>query len=514
MASLWPMIGIALCIHVYLALVLVALARKTGTSNGGLAWLPIGNLYLMCAIGRKSAAWMLAMLIPFVNIIGILVAMPVIWGGIARRCGKSPALGWLMLVPPVSLLLPGYLAWTCEPALENRKEASSPPPRANKLATESAIAAQQACPRCHTPFVAGDAFCAECGCDLRKPVGRSVETEAVAAATRTSGPAMISDPNRRSELAPSTASREVTKPQSVPAPNAETSLWPGVIVIAVCAAVVAGGWYIHRNRGPGGSKGSISTKKEAAAGTAPTTTGNTQNEPPRTSTANVPQTTTASMETLPPPNLPTTANSTSPPPILPPPPISNPLPPAEKQAIWQRASQRIWSNDLRGALADLKMIVLGTDSNDSEMRGDRTTLELLVGDPRVGLAEAEALLKVWPNAPNIWVLHGQALIWNRNPAGVESLKRAMQLDPNVVNARYADAEKFLTARVPMIAYLHFTTVLNMNPNMAGAHYGLGIACSQLGYNAMAIREFELYLRYDSTSGYAQSARQELQRLRR
>ena len=66
---------------------------------------PIYNLYVLTKVAQVSALWIVAMLIPFVNIIAGFVVS----NGVARRFGKSAGFGiGLMLVP---FLFYPMLAW-------------------------------------------------------------------------------------------------------------------------------------------------------------------------------------------------------------------------------------------------------------------------------------------------------------------------------------------------------------------------------------------------------------------
>jgi hypothetical protein len=103
-------IGIALLLasYVYMALALVAIAKKTDTAHAVWAWIPIMNIVLMLKIARKPVWWILLLLIPLVNI----VFAAVVWMGIAETRQKPRWWGVLAIVPVVNLIVPGYLAWS------------------------------------------------------------------------------------------------------------------------------------------------------------------------------------------------------------------------------------------------------------------------------------------------------------------------------------------------------------------------------------------------------------------
>jgi ABC-type Na+ efflux pump permease subunit len=98
---------IALAAYVYMALALSTIAKKTNTENPWLAWIPIINIILMLNIAKKPLWWIILCLVPFVNIV-ILV---LVWMGIAEARNKPNWWGILIIVPIVGLIVPGYLAW-------------------------------------------------------------------------------------------------------------------------------------------------------------------------------------------------------------------------------------------------------------------------------------------------------------------------------------------------------------------------------------------------------------------
>lgn len=99
---------IALVMYVYMALAFMAMAKKTNTPNGWMAWVPILNIYLMVQIAGKPGWWFLLLLIPFVNFIVAII----LYMAIAERCGKPSWMGLLVLVPIANIILPGLLAWS------------------------------------------------------------------------------------------------------------------------------------------------------------------------------------------------------------------------------------------------------------------------------------------------------------------------------------------------------------------------------------------------------------------
>lgn len=98
---------IAAAAYIYIALALQTIAKKTGTQNAWLAWIPIINIFLMLDIAKKPMWWFVLFLIPLVNIIMSVI----VWMGVATARRKPEWWGILMIVPLANLVVPGYLAW-------------------------------------------------------------------------------------------------------------------------------------------------------------------------------------------------------------------------------------------------------------------------------------------------------------------------------------------------------------------------------------------------------------------
>ncbi|MBN1375229.1 MAG: hypothetical protein JXA01_03650 [Dehalococcoidia bacterium] len=105
-AGLYVIFSIA--IYVYLAICLQKIAEKTNTPNGWLAWIPVANIYLMCVIAGKAWWWVLLCLIPYVNIIFIII----LWWKIAEARAKPGWWGLLLMIPLVNIVIIGMLAFS------------------------------------------------------------------------------------------------------------------------------------------------------------------------------------------------------------------------------------------------------------------------------------------------------------------------------------------------------------------------------------------------------------------
>lgn len=149
--------------YVFFALALMFIAKKTKTSDSWMAWVPILNLYLMCKTAGKSGLWIIFLLIPFVNIIGIVL----IWAAIAERLGKPAWWGLLMLVPIANFVIVAILAFS------GNKEVDRVIKKAAKAVSFSSAGSSDSdykCSKCGAGADADDKFCPECGGKVAKKV--------------------------------------------------------------------------------------------------------------------------------------------------------------------------------------------------------------------------------------------------------------------------------------------------------------------------------------------------------
>jgi hypothetical protein len=178
--------------YVYFALCLMVLAKKTGTKNEWMAWIPIANIFLMINIAKKPLWWFILIFVPLVNI----VIAVILWMAIAERRGKENWLGILIIVPAIGILIPGYLAF-----FDNGKSGKTEPPSkpynatgiagadkptvgykhackyCEKLIPPNSVACPfcekvnplgpDRCPKCHNPIEKEWKVCANCNQNLR-----------------------------------------------------------------------------------------------------------------------------------------------------------------------------------------------------------------------------------------------------------------------------------------------------------------------------------------------------------
>ena len=105
---------IGLVLYVYMALVLMAIAKRTNTPNGWLAWIPIGNLYLMTQIAQVPWWTLLVIFLAWIPFVGGLAVLGVTiwwWWKICERMKKPGWWALLTLIPIANLIIPGILAW-------------------------------------------------------------------------------------------------------------------------------------------------------------------------------------------------------------------------------------------------------------------------------------------------------------------------------------------------------------------------------------------------------------------
>ena len=86
--------------------------------GGGMAWVPILQIFPLLRIAGKSSVWFLFLFFPLVNILAFLF----VWMSIARRLQQPHWLGYLMLVPAVNVAILWYLALVPALAPEKRPE--------------------------------------------------------------------------------------------------------------------------------------------------------------------------------------------------------------------------------------------------------------------------------------------------------------------------------------------------------------------------------------------------------
>ena len=101
-------IVICLALYAFAAYCLQTIANKTNTENAWFAWIPILNYVLLLNIAKKPVWWIILLLIPFVNIIILVIVMM----AVAEARGKPSWWGILFLIPVVNLVILAMLAFS------------------------------------------------------------------------------------------------------------------------------------------------------------------------------------------------------------------------------------------------------------------------------------------------------------------------------------------------------------------------------------------------------------------
>ena len=101
------LLGLAIGV-VYWGLVITKLAERTGfKAEPVMCWVPIVNIWTLVQIAGKEPFWFVLLIIPCV---GFFAAIP-IWMAIAEKVGKPSWWGILWVIPPITIIVPPYLAW-------------------------------------------------------------------------------------------------------------------------------------------------------------------------------------------------------------------------------------------------------------------------------------------------------------------------------------------------------------------------------------------------------------------
>jgi len=93
-----PIFSLSMAVlYIYMSLALMAIATKTNTENGWLAWIPIANVFLVLNIAQKPVWWIILCLIPLVNIVIFIL----VWMAVAEARHKP---NWWGKLTGISIL--------------------------------------------------------------------------------------------------------------------------------------------------------------------------------------------------------------------------------------------------------------------------------------------------------------------------------------------------------------------------------------------------------------------------
>ena len=229
-AAILAVVGAVL--YVYWAIAFMIIARKTATPNGWMAWVPILNVVLMCRIAKRSAWWILLLLIPLVNLIFVVI----LWMGVAETCGRPTWTGVLAIIPGVNLILPAYMATAPgKPVVAS----AVPPPTARP----------GACAACGAMNEPGEAYCGQCGKPLAAPAAGAGTPAGQSPSPRCAACGAINEPGEAfcgqcgKALTTPSATRE---PDPRLSPTTPTSSTPGLMVALFAFVLLCiGAWFTY-----------------------------------------------------------------------------------------------------------------------------------------------------------------------------------------------------------------------------------------------------------------------------
>ena len=95
-------------IYGFFAICLQTIAKKTGTENPWMAWVPLLNIILLLTIAKKPMWWVVLFFIPIVNFVAAILIMM----SVAEQREKPSWVGALVVVPFFGTLVIPYLAFS------------------------------------------------------------------------------------------------------------------------------------------------------------------------------------------------------------------------------------------------------------------------------------------------------------------------------------------------------------------------------------------------------------------
>ena len=103
-----------IAVYIYICLALMKIAQRTKTRNAWLAWIPIGNIYLLMKIANMPGWYsfgILLGLIPFIGGLVVLAGAIYVWWKIAEKLNRPGWWAFLMFIPIVNFVILGIMAW-------------------------------------------------------------------------------------------------------------------------------------------------------------------------------------------------------------------------------------------------------------------------------------------------------------------------------------------------------------------------------------------------------------------
>ena len=103
-----------LALYLYVSFAIMAMAKKTNTPNGWMAFMPIANVILLLQIAKLPWWYVFGFLLGFIPFLGILILIAggiYLWWKVAEAVGKPGWWGILSIIPIVNLVIWGVMAW-------------------------------------------------------------------------------------------------------------------------------------------------------------------------------------------------------------------------------------------------------------------------------------------------------------------------------------------------------------------------------------------------------------------
>jgi tetratricopeptide (TPR) repeat protein len=152
---------------------------------------------------------------------------------------------------------------------------------------------------------------------------------------------------------------------------------------------------------------------------------------------------------------------------------------------------RAWLAALAVVGMSLSFIPLGGASLTQEARWDEARKSLAEGKAATAKAAFEELLAKYPKEPDLHLFLGISQLRLRNPDGaVAAIKRALELDPNHVEARTLLGWYELEVRGNVDGAIEqYEKVVELRPDSAQAHVNLGVAHKNKGNLEKALASY-------------------------
>jgi ABC-type Na+ efflux pump permease subunit len=101
------------------------IAQKLNTPNAWFAFVPILNIVQLVQMAQKPMWWFLLLLVPVINI----VCWAILWIEVAKRVNKSPAIGFLTIIPLINFITIGIMGFSGSPSPKSYPSHDQPAPK-------------------------------------------------------------------------------------------------------------------------------------------------------------------------------------------------------------------------------------------------------------------------------------------------------------------------------------------------------------------------------------------------